>query len=116
MPELVKHEQADGFISVNSSGETNIWNWKSFLKQVLEINKRTNCKSVLVDVREEVSTPGTIEIFEFGASLPNGIRFAFITPEITPNDHIFLETVGLNRGKSIKLFNNYDEGINWLKE
>lgn len=115
MPESVTYVQDDGFIKVHSFGKTNIENWKNSFDQVIEIKKHTDCKSVLFDVREEVSTPDTNEIFDFGIELPDEIRIAVITPEIPSKEYDFLENVGVNRGKSIKLFKSYDKGVNWLK-
>ncbi len=116
MPESVEHLQEEGFIRVNSYGEVNILGWKDSLEQVIEISKNTACKRVLIDIRELVLKLRTMDIFNFGVELPIGIRFAVITPASVSYDCRFLETVGKNRGKSIKSFNSYDGGVSWLME
>ncbi len=116
MPKSVEHLQEEGFIRVNFYGEVNYLDWKDSLGQVIEISKNTACKRVLIDIREQTSKLRTMDIFNFGVELPIGIRFAVITPVSISYDSSFLETVGKNRGKSIKSFNSYDGGISWLME
>ncbi len=115
MPETVEFIKDKNYILVRSFGDTGIEDWKRSMKQVRKIFARTGARSVLVDVREQTTTPDTFDIFEFGENLPGDLKFAIVSSETTRRDQDFLETVGRNRAKPIRLFGDYEEATNWLK-
>ncbi len=115
MPETVEYVEEENYILVRSFGETCIEDWKGSLEKIRELHSATGNKRVLIDVREQTTAPDTLDIFEFGEGLPMGIRFAIVAAEITKPEQYFLETVGQNRAKSIRLFDNYEEAIEWFK-
>jgi len=116
LPETVNYLDTEKCIHVHSYGETSINDWENSMQQVIEIHNNTGCQRVLVDVREQNSTPSTLEILEFGKHLPYGIQFAIVATAKTHEPHYFLETVGRNRGKDITLFNDYDDALSWLTD
>ena len=69
---------------------------------------------VLIDTRRQISSPNTLHLFDFAASLPVALRFAVVVSEALKNDLDFVETVGRNRGKSIRLFADYEQALEWL--
>ena len=116
MPETVELVKSLDIIRVDSFGETSINDWKNSMEEVFKINNDTGCSLVLVDAREQIVSPNTTDLFDFGSELPRAFRFAVVISDKTIDDHSFLETVGKNRGKQIQLFLRIEDAIGWLKE
>jgi hypothetical protein len=77
-------------------------------------------KKFLVDVSPTTSKPSDKVIYELGVSLSGldefiGVRFAIVTSEIDSTDS-FLETVAVNRGGIIRVFESRDDALAWLKD
>ena len=115
MPETVAYLDNIDVIKVESFGKTTIDDWKNSLAQVIQIRKETKCSQVLVDARQQNKLLDTMELYEFGSSLPSEYQFAVITSDNTLNDPYFLETVARNRGKPVQLFRTFKEALGWLK-
>lgn len=114
MPNTVEYRQALNIIRIESSGHTSIEKWNNSLDQVLKLNAKTGATRVLIDARRQISSPNTLHLFDFAASLPVALRFAVVVSATIKNDLDFVETVGRNRGKSIRLFGDYDQALDWL--
>ncbi len=114
MPESVTYDSYNGFVLVNSFDNVSIEDFEDSLREVIEINKRTNCARVLVDVRKQKSLPETVDIYVFGEDLPDDIRFAIVKSEINSMDMKFLQSTGARRGKSIKIFDDIEVASKWL--
>lgn len=114
MPQTVEQQQETGIIRIVSSGHTSIEEWKNSLDRVLKINAQTEITGVLIDACLQQSSPNTLQLFDFAASLPAALRFAIVVGEPTKKDLGFLETVGVNRGKSIRIFADYNSALQWL--
>ena len=114
MPETVSYLKEHDVIRVDSFGETSIEDWESSMDQGKKINQETGTFLVLVDARQQQITPGTMELFNFGANLPAGYIFVVVISDTTLDDHSFLETVGKNRVKAIQIFRDFDEALLWL--
>ena len=115
MPETVTYLDNIDVIKVESSGETTINDWENSMAQVTKIREETKCSQVLVDARQQNKSPDTMELYEFGSSLPSEYQFAVIISDNTLNDHYFLESVARNRGKTVQLFKTFKEALGWLK-
>ncbi len=116
MPETVEFLKEEGMIKVESFGKVNIQDWNASLEKVNEIGERENCRIVLVDVSKQESRPDTLEVFQFGEEMTRDFRFAVVTSTGVSEEHKFLETVAVNRGKYVRLFDEYEKAINWLGE
>lgn len=114
MPNTVEYLEAQQIIRVDSSGHTSIEEWNNALDRVLKINASTGVAQVLIDTRRQISSPNTLHLFDFAVGLPVALRFALIVSEKTKTDLDFMETVGSNRGKSIRLFRDYQQALDWL--
>ena len=130
MPEEVHYLPEKGMIKVRSYGEISMDDWQGSLRRVIEISDRESVDLVLVDTREQKATPGSQDIYDFSVSLPKHLKFAVILPdafqcsdldEIENTFKVLEAQVSVskicdNKGKQVRLFNNYDKAVNWLKE
>lgn len=115
MPETVELLENEDIILVTSTGKVTIEEWNRSLARMLEINENSGTNCVLVDVRGQLSGPDIYEIFNFGKRLPRQLKIAVIASKSTLRNQKFFETVGLNRGKRVQIFRDYDESIKWLQ-
>lgn len=114
MPESVNYNSEEGFIHVLSFGEVKTEDCNISMKEIINISQKTNCSSVLVDARNLISSPESVDLYTFGEDLPVNLKFAVIKVEINSMDLKFLESVGNRRGKQIRVFDDYRKGIKWL--
>jgi hypothetical protein len=90
-------------------------------KEHVKIIKATGIKRILNDVRAVHDAMGIIDGYEFvytdtrALNLPGDIRAAILTD---PGDktHSFQETVALNAGYRVKVFDDISKAITWLLE
>lgn len=80
----------------------------------LRLSEETRIRRALVDVRRQQAAGPAIELFQFAGDIPPGMVFAVLSDPLN-DDHKFVETVALNRGKDVRLFfGSEDEAIEWL--
>ena len=80
----------------------------------LQFAVETGIRRALVDVRKQKVAGPMLELFEFGHNIPSGMAFAVLS-DPQSDDHKFVETVALNRGKNVRLFfGSEEEAIEWL--
>jgi hypothetical protein len=88
-----------------------------------ELIKNNNCRLVLTDHRDANMKLSTMEIYnmpgvlveDFAASgvKVHKLKRALITTK-SEKDSVFYETVTINQGQTARIFDNVDEGRNWL--
>jgi hypothetical protein len=88
-----------------------------------ELIKNNNCRLILTDYRDANIKFSTTEIYNmpgvlakvFGASGINVFRLksAFITAK-RDKDPVFFETVTINQGQTMRIFDDIEEARNWL--
>ena len=80
----------------------------------LRLSEETGIRRALVDIRKQQVTGPVMELYEFGNNIPSGMVFAVLgNPHA--DDHKFVETVALNRGKNVRLFfGSEEDAIEWL--
>jgi hypothetical protein len=84
-----------------------------------KINAQHGCHRFLFDMREAEILGGTADIHT--AASPHGdlahsvrlFRVAVLVPQIN-DDELFFETVAVNRGFQLHVFDDLDKGIHWL--
>jgi len=80
----------------------------------LRVSEETGIRRALVDVRKQQVAGPAMELFEFGHNIPSRMVFAVLSDPHS-DDHKFVETVALNRGKNVRLFfESEEEAIEWL--
>jgi len=91
-----------------------IRDWVEAREICLRLSEQTGIRRALVDVRRQQVAGPVIELFEFAHQVPPGMVFAVLSDPHS-NDHKFVETVALNRGKNVRLFfAAEEEAIEWL--
>ena len=115
----------DGLLYATYSGEFSLAEAEETFLQILESVERHKIGKVVVDGLAISGAPTTFERFmygEFVAEKVNALRdrtmlsprFAYIlVPPVRDPDR-FGENVAVNRGMSIKTFENLDDALEWL--
>lgn len=97
-------------------GVDTIDDWLASKEQVVQLNEAHGAVQLLVDVRDQTTAPSTLDIFDFGKDWPPGIRTAILVGEETREDQRFLETVAFNRAKQMRIFDDEEKAVHWLRE
>jgi hypothetical protein len=111
---------------VRATGEFSLEEAKRDFLQMMQAVELHRSKRVLIDGQTITGNPRTIERFYFGeftadtvakhqtrtASGP--IRFAYVLKEPVLDPQKFGETVAVNRGMLIKVFDNLEDALQWL--
>ena len=94
--------------------QATVGDWKEAQAVFLRLSEETAIRRALVDIREQGDAGPKLELFEFGSNIPSGMVFAVLSDR-GRDDHQFVETVALNRGKSVRLFfGAEEEALAWL--
>ena len=90
--------------------------WHEAKDVMLRLSRETGIRRALVDLRRQKTSGQPIDLFEFGASLPERMACAVLA-DLGRDDYKFVETVALNRGRPVSLFSARDEdaAIEWLQ-
>jgi len=112
--EIISFDGRLGVIRVVSSGAITLDEWNRSLERIAELSKVWDCNNVLVDISRQTTIPAIVDLYEFGAMLPRDYRYALVTSAEIPDGHLFLETVGANRGKIIGFFGNEEQALAWF--
>jgi len=87
--------------------------WVEARAVFLRLSEETGIHRALVDVRNQQAAGPVTELFKFAHSIPSGVFAVLSNPR--SDDHKFVETVALNRGKNVRLFfGSEEEAIEWL--
>ena len=116
MPEEISYDAITRLIRIRVWGDDPFDDWVESRRQVVDLYESHGATMLLVDVREQLSAPGPLDVFDFGEDWPAPIRLAILISENTPEDVLFLEAVAANRGKSIRVFYEESAALNWLQE
>jgi len=85
--------------------------------QLFALMHQTGIPKVLIDAwaqQEVLPTLDAIDLWEhFAPRVPRGAQFAVLV-NWPLNGHPFTETVAVNRGISVRYFNDYDQALAWL--
>ncbi|MHC4624374.1 MAG: hypothetical protein ACYS4W_10795 [Planctomycetota bacterium] len=92
---------------------------KEYAKEIIGTASKHNCKRFLNDMREAQLDLSTIEIYEIpgfldAAGLDRTSKRALVVSR-QPEDYRFFENVSINRGYNVKVFEDMDEAMNWLR-
>ena len=102
------------FLHFQFSQHATVSDWKEAQVAFFRLSKETGIRRALVDVRKQETAGPKLELFEFGQNIPSSMAFAVLS-DPGHDDHEFVETVAINRGKNVRLFfGSEDEAIEWL--
>ena len=115
-----------GLLKVDVRGEFSLEEAKRAFLEKLEAVVRYQAKKVLVDGRNVKGNPGAFERFWYGEFAAqetmrlvkeHGIvpRFAYVVDEPIRDPRRFAETVAVNRGMKMKVFETSEDAFEWLE-
>ena len=117
-----------GILRVTVTGQFVLETAQGTFLEVLELVKQYQSKKVLVDALEAQGEPRVLERYlyaEFVAMAAAEFRrfkadwspkFAYVLQPPLGDPKKFGETVALNRGMRLKVFETAEEGLKWLEE
>lgn len=87
------------------------------MKTISRLSGETGIELLLVDARNCDSMPSIVDVFELTSKFPRSLKMAVLIPEKSKlvKKLQFGETVGINRGIPLRLFDSESEAIGWLK-
>ena len=101
---------------------------RTFL-EILDAVARHSTEKILLDGRELQGEPTTIQRFLFGAFTAQAVmryrrahrasralQFAYVLQEPVLDPQRFGETVAVNRGMWVKVFDNPEDALGWLRD
>jgi hypothetical protein len=108
------------YLRINFSGSWTIKNGTRIIIEIDEICQRTDCRFILVDMRNatnlEFSTMRDFFVVECAANLFHGLvhKIAVLLTECDYKKVRWFETVGRNRGLNIYRYSSEVDVIRWL--
>jgi hypothetical protein len=120
MPYTTNFDSACGVFTVQITGEyTRPRDNASMQRLAVDSHRQHGCRLFLFDLREASVTGGTMALYESAA--PKGdiadalrrFRTAVVSRKLGPDER-FYETVALNRGFSLRMFDSIAEAMDWL--
>jgi hypothetical protein len=115
-----------GLLRVTATGEFSIEEAKRSFLDILDAVAHHKTGKILLDGREITGEPTTIERFFYGEFAAHevakfihrhqvpGPQFAYVLHEPVLDPQRFGETVAVNRGVWVKVFDNLEEALGWL--
>lgn len=123
MPYTIAYNTAAHIIELSFQGGITVSDAREMVNDVLELATKHKCSLLLNDFRDAEISASTVEIYEFPLTVaegfvsaggnPAGFKRALVVAKGLEDFHFF-ETVSINRGQDVKLFNNLDEARKWL--
>jgi hypothetical protein len=113
-------------LTVRATGEFSLDEAKRNFLEMMEAVELHRSTRVLVDGQTITGNPRTIERFYYGEFTADAvaqhqtrsgsgpIRFGYVLKEPVLDPKKFGETVAVNRGMLIKVFDNVEEALEWL--
>lgn len=115
-----KIESRDQFLTVVTRGkDENLKQVEAYSAAVIEAAIKNKSKKILCDEREleySISVADTYKLAEAASKYAvNVLKIAIVCDAKNLVDGKFYETVALNRGLLVRVTDDIDEAINWLK-
>jgi len=120
MPFTVHYDQENNCIKVSVKGELNLVVLQKMAAAVSEVVRKVGCKYILNDLRRASVPENAFYIY----GMPETARKSGITPKCKrallvgdrASNFYFLETVFLNSGHQVKMFETEEAAYKWLFE
>jgi len=117
---------APGYLDVSATGEFSLEEAKRTFLELVDAIVRHKYDRVVVDGRKIKGEPRFIERFYYGEFVAQTVKkvlgtssintkFAYILVEPVLDPERFGETVAINRGMNVKVFDNTDDAFGWLE-
>jgi hypothetical protein len=117
----VDYDQENDYLIASYEGVLNFETMKEYMREIVKKGQECNCKRLLNDLRKARIGKDTMTIFNTPEAMEKeGIDLGWIRAVVVDKQHKedfrFYETVAMNRGHQVRLFTEFDDAINWLKE
>jgi len=124
---ILKTRVEPGFLHAEAAGDFSLEEAKRTFLEMLEAVARHRVEKVLFDGGKLTGNPTTMERFYYGAFAANSVarfgdrgvspvtQFAYVLREPILDPQRFGETVAVNRGMFIKVFDNLEDALGWLQ-
>ena len=110
MPEIVKYLPQHQIIEVKSLGTVTTKDIRQSFKEIKLIEKEKSVQRIFVDHSDVVVLPTDVEAFNLGSEIA-------IYYSNSIEEHLrFFHEVAKARGSKVKLFEEKDAALEWLKE
>jgi hypothetical protein len=101
------------FLRFQFDRSATVRDWTEARTLFLRLSEETGIHRALVDIRQQRASGPVVELFRFANAIPSGVFAVLSHPQA--DDHKFVETVAVNRGKNVRLFfGSEEEAIEWL--
>ena len=116
---LTIHEKPT-YLHIIVTGQNRRENVERYLEELLKECRARNCFRVLLEERLEGPRLGTVDVFEIVSNRTEGIpkpleAVAFVDVNAQGDLMQFAETVAINRGFLMKVFNTVSDAEKWLQ-
>jgi hypothetical protein len=124
----ITYNEIDGFILISHDGILDEQALRKSISQTIKAGIKYKCFKSVIDCRNTRANMKTMEVFNIQQfltkSLPknNFLRFKLKRAFVLGEDEIvnqsldFFETLSINRNQRVRLFNNMNDAISWIKE
>jgi len=121
MPEEVSVDEKNGIILVRSWGNISYDDINSSRKTTFSLYEKTGINKILVDAREQKSMMTIGESYDFSDSIGKDprsrrMKWAIVPSKYTRKGTRFLETASRNRGLNVRMHDDIESALKWLKE
>ena len=116
-----------GFLRADAVGEFSLGEAKRTFLEILDAVAKLKANKVLFDGRGLAGKPETMERFYYGEFVAKSVaefanrgvsratKFAYVLEHPVLDPRRFGETVAVNRGMSVKTFDNLEGALQWLR-
>ena len=116
----LKFNEEAGYIEVSVNGDFSLKTLKKIAEGVTDFVKKHNCNYILNDLRNATLDDSPLSVYSMPktsleAGIERKVKRAILVNELGP-DYRFLETVFVNQGNIVKIFENFDKAKTWLLE
>lgn len=120
MPETVRIREDQGIIEVRSYGRVLLEDMLCSQKKTDRIYQERGYTKTLIDAREAIRLPSTVDLFIFGIGLretfiANVGKFAVVVSEKTRSSLEFVASTARKRGVQMMTFSSVQEATGWLQ-
>jgi len=125
---ILRTSAETGLLCAIVSGEFSLEEAKRIFLEILDAAARHRTEKILIDGRELKGKPSTIQRFLYGEfaahavaksikelGLSRASQFAYVLQEPVLDPRRFGETVAVNRGMWVKVFDNLEDALGWLR-
>lgn len=114
----IEYREERGYIYVVFDGFLDIHVFQSMAREVGRLIQDTGCDRILSDMRKSTLDEGVGDVYfmpkqALAAGVSRSVRRALVV-SAPVSDYCFLETVFVNQGNVVKVFEDFGEAEKWL--